>query len=90
MSKNYLLGSIVSLITLTAPAWSNDQATGQKPGAGAINTICPDSGDKVGSMGKPVYVNYHGKTIALCCQQCRRDFEQNPARYAALVEKSGK
>jgi YHS domain-containing protein len=70
-------------------AYADDQSSGQKPqDATAINTVCPDSGDKVGSMGKPVYVSYHGKKIALCCQQCLRDFGKNPEKYAPLADKN--
>jgi YHS domain-containing protein len=55
--------------------------------ATATNKVCPVSGDKVGSMGKPVYVEYQGKKIALCCKDCVADFKKDPAKYAALAEK---
>ena len=95
VSKTNILGPAILAITVAAAALADDQGNGSKPAqlrsdsAGAINTICPDSGDKVGTMGKPVYVSYHGKKIALCCQQCRRDFEKNQEKHSALAEKNG-
>jgi YHS domain-containing protein len=57
-------------------------------GGAAINTVCPVSGDKVGGMGKPVSVEYEGKKVALCCKQCKKDFDKEPAKYVALAEKN--
>jgi YHS domain-containing protein len=54
----------------------------------AINTVCPVSGDKVGSVGKPVYAEYHGKKIAFCCKDCVKKFHKNPDKYGALAEKN--
>jgi YHS domain-containing protein len=69
--------------------------TPQKPGAAAradagqaINTVCPVSGDIVGSVGKPVYAEYHGKKIAFCCRDCAKKFYKNPDKYGALAEKN--
>ena len=42
----------------------------------------------MGSIGKPVYVEYQGKKLALCCKDCLKDFHRNPAKFAALAEKN--
>ena len=59
-------------------------------GAGCkpINSVCPVSGDAVGSVGKPVYGDYRGKTVALCCKDCARRFQKYPHRYGSLAEKN--
>ena len=57
-------------------------------GAQAINTTCPVSGDEVGSVGKPVYVEYNGKKIAFCCKDCVKKFRKNPDKYSKLAEKN--
>jgi YHS domain-containing protein len=45
------------------------------------NDTCPVSGQKLGSMGDPVVVQYEGREIRLCCAGCVRAFKANPARY---------
>ncbi len=54
----------------------------------SINTVCPIDGMKLGSMGKPTYVTYHGKKIGLCNAEDAATFKKNPAKYAALAEKN--
>jgi YHS domain-containing protein len=53
----------------------------------AVNTVCPVSGDKVGDIGKPVYAQYQGKTIAFCCKDCLKKFNNNPDKYGQLALK---
>jgi YHS domain-containing protein len=47
------------------------------------NTICPVSGDKVGNSDEDEM--YDGKVYHLCCPDCHKDFEKDPAKYAAAV-----
>ncbi len=47
------------------------------------NTVCPVSGDKV-EDSKLVEV-YDGKAYHLCCPDCHKAFEKDPAKYAAAV-----
>jgi YHS domain-containing protein len=63
-------------------------AQDQPANGSARNAVCPVSGDKVGSIGKPVIVDYQGKKIALCCRNCVKDFKKNPAKYSALADKN--
>ena len=51
----------------------------------AVNTVCPVSGDTVGDVGKPVYAQYQGKTIAFCCKDCLKKFNKNPDKYGPLA-----
>jgi YHS domain-containing protein len=48
------------------------------------NTVCPVSGDKVGDSTNVVV--YQGKVYHLCCDDCHKDFEKDPAKYAAAVQ----
>jgi len=55
----------------------------------AVNTICPVSGDRiVGFVGKPLYAQYEGKNIAVCCNECLTKFQQNPNKYGPLALKN--
>jgi YHS domain-containing protein len=48
------------------------------------NTVCPVSNDKVGDSTNIVV--YQGKAYHLCCDDCHKDFEKDPAKYAAMVQ----
>lgn len=47
------------------------------------NTVCPVSGDKVGDSNH-VEV-YDGKVYHLCCPDCHKEFDKDPAKYAKAV-----
>ncbi|WP_035608018.1 hypothetical protein [Haloferula sp. BvORR071] len=47
---------------------------------------CIVSGDKLGEMGKPVSFEYKGQEIKLCCKDCRKDFDKDPAKYLKKLE----
>lgn len=48
---------------------------------------CIVSGDKLGEMGKPVVFVHDGQEIKLCCKDCRKDFDKDPAKYLKKLEK---
>lgn len=93
MKKMILTLCVAALATSAIaadPPNSKGDKTAQSSGAKieSINTICPVSGDKVGELGKPVYVEYKGKKIGFCCRDCPKDFKKNPEKFAALAEKN--
>lgn len=51
-----------------------------------VQTHCPVSGEKLGSMGKPVKVKHGGKTIKLCCKPCVKKFKADPEKYLKKVK----
>lgn len=51
----------------------------------AMQTICPVSGEELGSMGDPVIVMHEGKEIKLCCDSCVPKFNADPAKFAAKL-----
>ncbi|MBI4845599.1 MAG: YHS domain-containing protein [Candidatus Omnitrophica bacterium] len=52
----------------------------------AGNTICPVSGDKVGSMGPNVRYEYKGKIYSFCCEGCVPTFKEDPEKYIKMLE----
>ena len=47
---------------------------------------CPVSGDKLGAdMGKPFVFAYQGQEVKLCCPNCRKDFDKDPAPYLKKI-----
>jgi hypothetical protein len=54
---------------------------------------CIVSDEKLGEMGKPYVFVHEGQEIKLCCKDCLKDFNKEPAKYIkklAEAQKSGK
>jgi len=49
-------------------------------------TTCPVSGDKLGEMGKPYVFVYKGQEVKLCCPNCKKDFDKDPAKYLKKIQ----
>ncbi len=47
---------------------------------------CIVSDEKLGEMGKPVVFIHEGQEIKLCCKDCRKDFDKEPAKYLKKLE----
>lgn len=54
----------------------------------AAQTVCPVSGEALGSMGEPIVVTHEGKEVKLCCKSCLKDFNADPATYTSKVHGS--
>jgi YHS domain-containing protein len=60
-----------------APAASESQA--QPAAAAAVEqTICPVMG---GPVNKDIFVEYQGKKVYFCCEQCKAEFNKEPEKY---------
>lgn len=66
----------------TAPA-SQAGSKVAVPGTDLANTVCPVTGDKVSDS--KLTETYDGKVYHMCCSDCPKDFEKDPAKYAKLV-----
>lgn len=51
-------------------------------------TTCVVSGDKLGEMGDPVVYTHEGREIRFCCKSCIKDFEKNPDKYLAKLDRA--
>ena len=71
-----------------SPSASAIAAPSAQTSQNVSNTVCPVSGDKVGDVGKPVYAQYKGQTIAFCCKSCLKKFNKNPDKYGPLALKN--
>ena len=63
----------------TLPEADREAATAQK--------VCPISGEHLGSMGTPKKVSAEGKSLFLCCDGCKKDFEADPKAALAKLGK---
>jgi len=53
-------------------------------------TTCPVSGEKLGGMGKSYAFEYKGQEVKLCCKDCKKDFEKDPAKYIKKIRAADK
>lgn len=49
---------------------------------------CFISGDKLGEMGRPIVFIYEGQEIKVCCKDCKKQFDKNPAGWMSKLEKA--
>jgi hypothetical protein len=50
--------------------------------------VCVVSGEKLGSMGKPVVIKHEGREVQLCCPGCIEKFKQDPAKYLKKLDEA--
>jgi YHS domain-containing protein len=79
----------LSLACVAAPiaAFATDQTNSPIPDK---LTTCPVSGDKLGEMGKPFVFEYKGQEVKLCCKNCKKDFDKDPAAYLKKIREADK
>lgn len=51
----------------------------------ARQQLCPVSGKKLGSMGRPIKTVVDGKPVFVCCQGCTNALKTNPKKYLARL-----
>lgn len=72
---------------------AEDAKAGKKDGAKGeekkpkLNATCPVSGD---DADPTMTTEYKGRTLAFCCEDCIKEFEKNPKKYLAKLEKQEK
>lgn len=68
-----------------------DKAVIEKQGKDYAVTKCPVSGDGLGGdMGNPVDIVVAGRLIRLCCNDCKKDVDEDPAKFIALADAAAK
>jgi hypothetical protein len=64
-----------------------DKAVVEQQGKDYPLKTCPVSKDELGGeMGKPVDFVVAGRLIRLCCKDCKKDIEKDPAKFIAIVD----
>src|SRR5215467_6993556 len=87
----HLTTTVLAISVLAGPflALADDQPAEAKTKAKPYTLkTCVISGDKLGEMGKPYVFEYKGREIKLCCKNCLKDFNQNPAKYVKKIEEA--
>src|SRR4029078_2471264 len=100
MKSSALLASIILTALLSLPfsaaavdakpdKTDKDVKTAAKAKPYPLKT-CIVSGDKLGEMGDPYVFTYQGREIKMCCKNCRKDFDKNPAKFVKKLEAAEK
>jgi YHS domain-containing protein len=76
----------------SSPPATADPVSQAQPAVPAVaaaveQTICPVMG---GPINKDIFVEYQGKKVYFCCEQCKADFEKNPEKYLAKLPQFAK
>lgn len=87
--KSIITAAAVTFAAIAAPvAFADDSHDhGKKEEKSNSPDICIVSGDKLGEMGKPYVFKHEGREIKLCCKDCRKDFDKDPAKYLKKLDK---
>ena len=84
-----LAASVFGAFACTEEDQSAESSSSNESATNAIaQTVCPVSGEELGSMGEPVVVTHEGKEVKLCCKSCIKKFNADPATYTAKVHGS--
>lgn len=49
-------------------------------------STCVVSGEKLGSMGQPVVLNFQGTEVRFCCEMCVDRFKKDPSKYLSKLK----
>lgn len=86
MNKKSTILAITAIVALGLAACREKGAEESAESKDSITqTVCPVSGEELGSMGEPVVMTHDGKEVKLCCKNCIEKFEADPAKYASQV-----
>jgi YHS domain-containing protein len=77
-----ILTAAVILVSQSARADGTNSVSVVKPD---LLTMCPVSGEKLGEMGPPYVFVYQGQEVKLCCPDCKKDFDKDPAKYLKKI-----
>lgn len=90
MKKIFTLIAFLSLTLIPLAAFAAQDSGMKAEVVNVGNTICPVSGEKIGSMGEAYKVTHNGKEYNLCCEMCVKDFKKNPEKYSKIAEAEAK
>ncbi len=83
ISRPLFNGLVLGAALLASAALAAD--TTSTPPKPDLLTTCPVSGDKLDEMGKPYVFVYQGQEVKLCCPNCKKDFDKDPAQYLKKI-----
>ena len=89
MKNSKLMAGIIlmtALIVVPLAGHADGTSSAEAKAKPDLLTTCPVSGDKLGEMGEPYVFLYKGQEVKLCCPNCKKDFDKNPAKYLKKIQ----
>ena len=85
-----VVGTGVMLAVIALASAGAAEGTTAKPKPYPLTT-CIVSGEKLGGdMGAPYVFTYQGREIKLCCKDCKKKFDKEPAMYLKKLDEGQK
>ncbi len=87
MFRSLLICALVFLAIVPAAfahsGEGHDSAARETESEGITNALCPVTIDE--PVDPEIFTDYDGKRVYFCCMRCRKQFLENPAKYAANI-----
>ena len=90
MNLRFYRNGLMSLVVgfgLAGAVFAADKAPAEK-GKPYPLTTCVVSGEKLDSMGKPRIIQYEGREIRFCCEDCEKDFRKDPKPFLKKLDEA--
>lgn len=95
--KKLITIATTGLVLIAMNFWTGCQKDDAGAQAGAESAsakpypleVCLVSGEPLGSMGDPVVLVHEGQEIKLCCKDCIKEFESDPAKFLTKLKPGG-
>ena len=89
MNNKLLCFILAGCLLVPVPlAWAqaHSPAESQEEPVEVGNTVCPVTGERIGSMGEAVKYVYKGKVYNLCCPMCSAEFKKDPEKFSQIAQ----
>jgi hypothetical protein len=84
-----VIGAGVMLAVVALASAGGAESANAKPKPYPLTT-CIVSGEKLGEMGAPYVFTCQGREIKLCCKDCKKKFDKEPATYLKKLDEGEK
>jgi YHS domain-containing protein len=81
--KTYLTALMITFLGFAAASAAEEAPAKPYP----LKT-CVVSNELLDSMGKPYVFAHEGQEVKLCCKQCKKDFDKEPAKYIKKIDEA--
>jgi len=81
---------LLPVILLLAACGGNNPAEDETKADNYPLTTCVISGSKLDDHGEPHVHKHEGRTVKFCCAPCVEDFDEDPAKYLAMIDAAKK
>jgi len=91
--KTYLIALLVLVVLLSTTmiclsgCKKKTEPAASTPAGTIEQTICPVM---AGPIDKNIFVEYQGKKVYFCCEECKGKFEQEPEKYLSKLPQFNK